>query len=997
MIHLESEGSTQGYLLVSVEVLRSILTDSQVTPTKPGRMTKPYSSHRFIANCFNAGHVKMEVKIMPPRVMTQSAGRPAAVPRGGRMGRRVGRGGRRGREPRRRNVEPTGEPEGQENDQGKMESVQDMSGCKDNQKGMSWEDFKTLNMEEFCPSNEIQKLETKLWNHAMVGVGHVAYTDRFHELSRLVPHLVSPENKRIERNGLIKKNHEKRGNVGEPSEVRNVRDDNKRSRTAEIICHEKVVRIPLLDRKVIRVLGERPKEKARYLMSENEQKQEEIVAVKDFPEVFLDDLSGLPPSREIKFRIELVPEAPVLFVKKKDDLRSRYHQLRVHKDDIPKTAFKTRYRHFEFTVMPFVLTTTPAEEHEMYLRLVLELLKKEKLYAKFSKCEFRILTDWEEASDEYAGLQKGLDEMIEHRSDGALYYLDRIWFPLKGDVRTLIMNEAHKSKYSIHLGADKMYYDLRDMHWWLRMKKDIAVYVSRYLTRLKVKAEHQRPSDLLKQCKIPESKGERIAIDFVTKLPRTSSGHDTIWVIMGRLTKSAHFLPMRDDYKMDRFARLYLNEIVARHGMPILIISDRDSRFTSRKCCPSIIWVEVGEGQLIGSKLVQETTEKVSQIKDRRKAARDRQKSYADKKRKTLEFSVGDLYRLRLPEELNGIHDTFNVSNLKKCLPDPTQQVPLDEIQIDSSDEVLKLKNFKKDASKSSQVIKLRKLGVRQRNTSSNWKREKYYEPDLVAVGVEVVEARKEENYGTEDLGGMIKHLEPRADGTLRLKNISWIPCFGNLGTLIMHESQPRYLIHPGSDKMYQDLKKLYWWPNMKAEIGTYVSKCLTCAKVKAECQKPFGLLAQPVIPVWKRENITMDFVTKLPKTSTGQDAIWVIVDRLTKFAHFLPMKETDSMKKLTRQYLKEVVSRHDVTVLIISDRDSKFTSHFMAIAKQSSRYTIGYEYGLSSTDGWSDYHTSIKATPFEALYGQKYQSPVCWAEVRDAQLTGLEIMHETT
>ncbi|GJW10228.1 putative reverse transcriptase domain-containing protein [Tanacetum coccineum] len=109
----------------------------------------------------------------------------------------------------------------------------------------------------------------------------------------------------------------------------------------------------------------------------------------------------------------------------------------------------------------------------------------------------------------------------------------------------------------------------------------------------------------------------------------------------------------------------------------------------------------------------------------------------------------------------------------------------------------------------------------------------------------------------------------------------------------------------------------------MKAEIATYISKCLTCAKVKTECQKPSGLLVQPVIPVWKWENITMDFVTKLPKTSSGQDAIWVIVDRLTKSAYFLPMKETDSMEKLTRQYLKEIVSRHGVPVSIISDQDS--------------------------------------------------------------------------
>ncbi|GJR07936.1 putative reverse transcriptase domain-containing protein [Tanacetum coccineum] len=267
------------------------------------------------------------------------------------------------------------------------------------------------------------------------------------------------------------------------------------------------------------------------------------------------------------------------------------------------------------------------------------------------------------------------------------------------------------------------------------------------------------------------------------------------------------------------------------------------------------------------------------------------------------------------------------------------------------------------------------------------------------------VEARKEENYGIEDLGGMIKNLEPRADGTLCLRNRSWIPCFGDLRTLIMHElHKSKYSIHPGSDKMYQDLKKLYWWPNMKAEIATYVSKCLTCARVKAECQKPSGLLVQPVIPVWKWENITMDFVTKLPKTSSGQDTIWVIIDQLTKSAHLLPMKETDLIEKLTRQYLKEVVSRHGVPVSIISDRDSKFTSHFW----QSLNKALGTQLDMSTayhpqTDGQNErtiqtledmlracvidfgkgwdrhlplvefsynnsYHTSIKAAPFEAL-----------------------------
>nr|GEX35470.1 putative reverse transcriptase domain-containing protein [Tanacetum cinerariifolium] len=154
----------------------------------------------------------------------------------------------------------------------------------------------------------------------------------------------------------------------------------------------------------------------------------------------------------------------------------------------------------------------------------------------------------------------------------------------------------------------------------------------------------------------------------------------------------------------------------------------------------------------------------------------------------------------------------------------------------------------------------------------------------------------------------------------------SWLPCYGDLRTVIMHEShKSRYSIHPDSDKMYRDMKKLYWWPNMKADIATYVSKCLTCAKVKAEHQKPLGLLVQPKIPEWKWDNITMDFVTKLPKSSQGYDTIWVIVDRLTKSAIFTQIRKTDPMDKLARIYLKEVVTRHGIPVSIISDRRIKF------------------------------------------------------------------------
>nr|GEU84990.1 putative reverse transcriptase domain-containing protein [Tanacetum cinerariifolium] len=205
---------------------------------------------------------------------------------------------------------------------------------------------------------------------------------------------------------------------------------------------------------------------------------------------------------------------------------------------------------------------------------------------------------------------------------------------------------------------------------------------------------------------------------------------------------------------------------------------------------------------------------------------------------------------------------------------------------------------------------------------------------------------------------------------------------------------------------MYQDLKKLYWWPNKKADITTFVSKCLTCAKVKAEHQKPSGLLQQPKIHEWKWEKITMDFVSGLPRTLSGYDSIWVIVDRLTM---------------------------HGVPVSIISDRDSLFTSRFWETLQKA----LGTQLNLSTAyhaemngqsertiqtledmlracvinfgNSWdrnlplvefsynNSYHASIKAAPFEALYGRKCRSPVCWSEVGDSQLTGPKLIQETT
>nr|GEZ85774.1 putative reverse transcriptase domain-containing protein [Tanacetum cinerariifolium] len=249
------------------------------------------------------------------------------------------------------------------------------------------------------------------------------------------------------------------------------------------------------------------------------------------------------------------------------------------------------------------------------------------------------------------------------------------------------------------------------------------------------------------------------------------------------------------------------------------------------------------------------------------------------------------------------------------------------------------------------------------------------------------VEACKEENIGAERFFGEGEPFEVRSDSTKCLKGRVWLPLFGGLRDLIMLESyKSKYFIHLGSDKMYHDLKKLYWWPNMKADIVTYVSKCLTCAKVKAGQQKPSRLLQQLEIPVWKWERITMDFITKLPRTPSGYDSIRVIVDRSTKYAHFIPMNEKFKMERLTRLYLKEIVY---MSTAYHPQTDGQNERTIQTLEDMLRAYVIDFGSGwdkhlpLAEFSYNNCYYASIKAVSFEALYGRKCRSPLLAARSR--------------
>nr|GEU85961.1 putative reverse transcriptase domain-containing protein [Tanacetum cinerariifolium] len=562
---------------------------------------------------------------------------------------------------------------------------------------------------------------------------------------------------------------------------------------------------------------------------------EDVPVVQEFLEDFPEDLPGIPPTRQVEFRIDLVPGAApvarapyrlapsemkelanqlpeltdkgfirpssspwgasILFVKKKDgsfwmcidyqklnklmvkncyplpriddlfdqlqgssvyskiNLRLGYHQLRVREEDILKTTFRNRYGHYEFQVMPFGLTNARAvfmdlmnqvykpyldkfvivfiddiliyskdeKENEEHLKVILELLKKEKLKRRF----YRILRCFNQGFMRCvdAKREEAIRELkLDPRADGTQCLNGRSWLPCYGNLRTVIMHESHKSKYSVHPSSDKMYQDLKKLYWWPNMKADIATYVSKCLT--------------------------------CAKLPKSSQGYNTIWVIVDRLTKSAIITPIRETDPMDKLARIYLKEVVTRHGIPVSIISDRDPRFTSnfwrslqnvlgtkldmsiayhpktddqsertiqtledmlraceikfgkgwvnhfplvefsynnsyhasikaapfktlygRKCRSPICWTEVGEAQILGLELIQET--RVVHFGKRGKLNPRYVGPF-----KVLE-RVGDVaYKLDLPEEPSRVHNTFHVSNLKKCHADEPLAVPLDGLHM---------------------------------------------------------------------------------------------------------------------------------------------------------------------------------------------------------------------------------------------------------------------------------------------------------------------------
>jgi hypothetical protein len=280
---------------------------------------------------------------------------------------------------------------------------------------------------------------------------------------------------------------------------------------------------------------------------------------------------------------------------------------------------------------------------------------------------------------------------------------------------------------------------------------------------------------------------------------------------------------------------------------------------------------------------------------------------------------------------------------------------------------------------------------------------------------------------------GRFRDLSEREDGMLMFQDRVVVPSTQELRQRIMREAHSTpYSVHPGSNKMYQDLRRAYWWQRMRADIAEFVARCQICQQVRIEHQRPGGLVRSLPVPEWKWTDISMDFVTGLRRDVRGFDAIWVVVDRLTKSAHFIPIQETWPVSTLAQEFIRQIVRLHGVPERIVSDRDGRFTSRFWRQVHEAlgSRLQFSTSYH-PQTDGqsertiqtledmlracvleWGDrwvrflplvefsynnsYHASIDMAPYQALYGRRCKSPLCWDDPADTVATLPEMVRET-
>ncbi|GAU47914.1 hypothetical protein TSUD_404670, partial [Trifolium subterraneum] len=703
----------------------------------------------------------------------------------------------------------------------------------------------------------------------------------------------------------------------------------------------------------------------------------------EYLDVFPEEINSLPPEREIEFSIDLVPGSQPISVApyrmsplelrelksqleellqkhfirpsvspwwcsgsvsekegrgatifSKIDLRSGYHQIRIRTSDVSKTAFRTRYGHYEFLVMPFGLTNAPAvfmdymnrifqpyldkfvvifiddiliyskdpQEHAEHLRIVLNILREKQLYAKFSKCEF------------WLSEVKFLGHVIS-----------------QGGVSV----DPSKVEAVLNWERPRTVSEVRSF-------LGLAGYYRRFILGF-----------------------SEIALPLTWL---TRKGAAFVW---------------------DEFCENSFNLLKQKlTSAPVLVIPDPDKKY--------VVYCDASNKGL-GCVLMQEG----AVVAYASRQLKPHEENYPTH---DLEFAA-IIFALKIWR-----HHLYGV-----------------QFALYSDHKSLRY------------LFDQKELNMRQRRWMEYLKDfdfELNYHPGKANVVADALSRKAFAQEKDMDLQRRIGKPEFTVanDGVIQFGNRIYVPNDADLKWLILEEAHKSgFSIHPGSTKMYHDLKKNYWWPNMKTEIAEFVSRCIVCQQVKIEHQKPAGPLQPLDIPEWKWEHITMDFVTGLPRNQKGEDSIWVIVDRLTKSAHFIAVKSTYKASRYAEIFLEEIVKLHGVPLSIMSDRDPTFTSHFWRAFQKA----MGTRLRMSTsnhpqTDGQSErtiqtledmlracvledggnwskhlhlvefaynnsYHASIGMAPYEALYGRKCRTPLCWTEVGDKGVLGPDIIQETT
>ncbi|GAU37258.1 hypothetical protein TSUD_319120 [Trifolium subterraneum] len=662
----------------------------------------------------------------------------------------------------------------------------------------------------------------------------------------------------------------------------------------------------------------------------------DIPIVCEYLDVFPDDVVSLPPEREIEFSIDLVtgsqpifvapyrmsPLELLLLIKKKDGTmrlcidyrqlnKSGYHQIRIKSSDVSKTAFRTRYGHYEFLVMPFGLTNAPAvfmdymnrifqpyldkfvvifiddiliyskdpQEHSEHLRIVLDVLREKQLYAKFSKCEF------------WLSEVKFLGHVIS-----------------QGGVSV----DPSKVEAVLNWERPRTISEVRSF-------LGLAGYYQRFILGF-----------------------SEIALPLT---PLTRKGASFVW---------------------DETCENSFNLLKKLTSAPVLVIPDPDKKYVvycdaSNKglgCVPMqeaiIFALKIWRHHLYGVQFALYSDHKSLRYLFDQKELNMRQRRWMEYlKDFDFEFSYHPgkanvvagalsrkaLYASEILMHQCGLYERFRDMNLNVT--------------------------YRRDGVKLNRM----ELTCDLRPTIG---RAQAFDMDL------------QKRIGKSD-------FTMADDGVIQFGSRICVPDDAELKRLILEEAQKSgFSIHPGSTKMYHDLKKNYWWPNMKAEIAEFVSRCIVCQQVKIEHQKSAGPLQPLEIPEWKWEHITMDFVSGLPRNQKGEDSIWVIVDRLTKSTHFIAVKSTYKAPRYAEIFMEEIVKLHGVLLSIVSDRDPTFTSHFWRAFQRSmgTRLRMSTSYH-PQTDGQSERTIQTLEDMLRAC--------VLEDEVGDKGVLGPDIIQETT